>query len=302
MLKVVNGQIYLDNDTMDYIRFGSGSRVMVLIPGVGDGLKTVRGMALPFAFLYRILAKDFTVYMFSRRNRLAPGTGTREMAEDLDRAMEMLGIRTASVMGISQGGMIAQWLAVDHPDKVERLVLAVTLGRPNPKVRRVIGRWMTMAEKGEYKKIMLDTARRSYTPSRLKKIRGMYSLLGNVGKPKSFGRFLVQAQSCLTHDAWDDLDRITCPTLVIGGTEDGIVTGQASVELAEKIPGSVLHMYDGLSHGLYEEAKDFLPLVMAFCSGKVPGKPQRCGKTNKKRRPAFAGRKIRVRSKNEKRR
>ena len=285
MLKAVNGQIYLDDDTMDYIRFGSGSRIMILIPGVGDGLKTVRGMALPFAFLYRTLAADFTVYMFSRRNRLAPGTGTRKMAADLDQAMEMLGIRSASVVGISQGGMIAQWLAIDHPDKVERLVLTVTLGRPNPKVRRVIGSWMRMAERGDYKRIMLDTARRSYTPSRLKKIRWMYTLSGNVGKPKSFGRFLIQAQSCLTHDAWNDLDKIGCPTLVIGGTEDGIVTGQASVELAEKIPGSTLYMYHGLSHGLYEEAKDFLPRVMAFCSGPPHNRKRQYGrKRNEKRR------------------
>jgi len=301
MLKAVNGQVYLDDDTMDYIRFGSGSRIMILVPGVGDGLKTVRGMALPFAFLYRTLAADFTGYMFSRRNLLAPGTGTRKMAADLDQAMEMLGIRSASVVGISQGGMIAQWLAIDHPDKVERLVLAVTLGRPNPKVSRVIASWMRMAERGEYKRIMLDSARRSYTPSRLKKIRWMYSLPGNVGKPKSFGRFLIQAQSCLTHDAWNDLDKITCPTLVIGGTEDGIVTGHASEELADKIPGSTLYMYQGLSHGLYEEAKDFLPRVMAFCSGETHKNSWKYNR-NKKRRSAFAKKKIGKRSNHEKRR
>ena len=44
-----------------------------LLPGVGDGLKTVRGMALPFAFLYRSLAEHFAVYVFSRRRILSPG-------------------------------------------------------------------------------------------------------------------------------------------------------------------------------------------------------------------------------------
>jgi pimeloyl-ACP methyl ester carboxylesterase len=58
---------------------------------------------------------------------------------------------------------------------------------------------------------------------------------------------------------------IACPTLVIGGTDDRIVTGKASEEIAGKIPGSKLYMYQGLGHGLYEEAPDFLNRVKDFC-------------------------------------
>jgi pimeloyl-ACP methyl ester carboxylesterase len=69
----------------------------------------------------------------------------------------------------------------------------------------------------------------------------------------------------VTHDTYDLLDHIACPTLVVGGKEDKIVTGQASVEIAEKIPGCELVMYDGLGHGLYEEAPDYFARVAAFC-------------------------------------
>ena len=65
--------------------------------------------------------------------------------------------------------------------------------------------------------------------------------------------------------AADELCKITCPTLVIGGKEDRIATGEASEEIAELIPGSMLHMYEGLGHGLYEEAPDFLERIMDFC-------------------------------------
>ena len=58
----MNGNI---NNT-DYIRFGTGPKALVILPGLGDGLKTVRGAALPMAWMYRMFAKDFTVYMFSR--------------------------------------------------------------------------------------------------------------------------------------------------------------------------------------------------------------------------------------------
>ena len=265
MLNARNCCLQLPGVEMDYIRFGSGARPLVMIPGVGDGLKTVRGTALPFAFLYRSLAKAFTVYVFSRRRQLVPGMTTRDMAEDLNLALDSLGLSACAVVGVSQGGMIAQWLAIDHPDKVSKLVLVVTLSRPNDTMRDVIARWTDMAHRGDYRGIMLDTAERSYSEKRLRQTRLTYRLLGSVGKPKSFDRFLIQAASCAAHDAWGLLDRIQCPTLVIGGTEDKIVTGQASREIADRITGCQLHMYEGLGHGLYEEAPDFLRRVGDFC-------------------------------------
>ena len=265
MLHTRNGSVELPTGTQDYIRFGKGAKTMIMLPGVGDGLQTVKGMALPFALLYRSLAKDFTVYVFSRRRVLSPGMTTRDMAEDLNGAMEALGLSKAAIVGVSQGGMIAQWLALDHPDKVERLVLVVTLSRPNAVIKDVISRWLQMADQGDYKGIMLDTAERSYSPKRLKQSMLEYKLLGSIGKPKSFDRFRIQAASCLTHDTYDLLDQISCQTLVIGGKEDQIVTGQASVEIAGKIPDCQLFLYEGLGHGLYEEASDFLKRVSEFC-------------------------------------
>ena len=265
MLHTRNGSVELPTGTQDYIRFGKGAKTMIMLPGVGDGLQTVKGMALPFALLYRSLAKDFTVYVFSRRRVLSPGMTTRDMAEDLNGAMEALGLSKAAIVGVSQGGMIAQWLALDHPDKVERLVLVVTLSRPNAVIKDVISRWLQMADQGDYKGIMLDTAERSYSPKRLKQSMLEYKLLGSIGKPKSFDRFRIQAASCLTHDTYDLLDQISCRTLVIGGKEDQIVTGQASVEIAGRIPNCQLFLYEGPGHGLYEEASDFLKRVSEFC-------------------------------------
>ena len=267
MLHAKNGRLTLSTGEMDYIRFGSGSRTLVMLPGVGDGLKTVRGMALPFALMYRKLSLDFTVYVFSRRVRLAPGMTTRDMAEDVSLALEALGLSGVCLVGVSQGGMIAQWLAINHPDKVGRLLLTVTLSRPNPTVRDVISRWSGMVQRGDYQGIMLDTAERSYSEKRLKKARLSYRFLGSFGKPKSFDRFLIQAASCVSHDTYEQLPRIFCPTLIIGGTDDRIVTGEASREIAGQIPGATLYMYEGLGHGLYEEAPDFLDRVREFCLG-----------------------------------
>ena len=63
----------------------------------------------------------------------------------------------------SQGGMIAQYLALDYPDHVKKLVLAVTLSKQNDTVQKVIHSWLKMARNEDYKQIMIDTAERSYS-------------------------------------------------------------------------------------------------------------------------------------------
>ena len=91
-LRILGATLRLKEDTMHYVRFGRGSRILIMLPGLGDGLATVKGTALPMALMYRTFAKDFTVYMFSRRNHLPEGWGTREMACDLKEAMDALNI------------------------------------------------------------------------------------------------------------------------------------------------------------------------------------------------------------------
>lgn len=99
---------------MDYVVFGKGRECLVMIPGLGDGLVTVKGMARVLAVTYRMYAKNYTVYMFSRKNGLEKGYSTKDMARDQAEAMEALGILRAKVLGVSQGGMIAQYLAAER--------------------------------------------------------------------------------------------------------------------------------------------------------------------------------------------
>ena len=90
-----NGVVKTRNGEMDYIRFGTGDRNLIMLPGLGDGLQTVKGTALPMAVMYREFAKDFTVYMFSRIRSLPAGYTTRDMARDQAEAMAQLGIEKA---------------------------------------------------------------------------------------------------------------------------------------------------------------------------------------------------------------
>ena len=178
--------------------------------------------------------------------------------------MKSLGISKAAVMGVSQGGMIAQYLAVDYPELVEKLVLAVTLSRQNEMLQEVIRKWTVLAKQGDYTGLMMDTAEHSYTEAYLKKYRFLYPLLGAIGKPKSFDRFLVQANACMQHNSDSELGKIECPTFIIGGSCDKIVGAESAVALAGKIKNSELFIYEGYGHAVYEEAKDFNKRVLHF--------------------------------------
>lgn len=249
---------------MNYIRFGTGERILVMLPGLGDGLRSVRGTALPMALMYRAFAKAFTVYAFSRENGLPQGYTTREMAADQAQAMELLGIQKADVLGISMGGMIAQYLAIDYPEKVGKLILTVTSARPNPILRSSIGEWVSCARRGDHTAFMDSNMRRIYSENYYRKNKWLVPIMGKLTKPKSYDRFFIQADACLKHSAYESLHRIQSPTLVIGGGKDSALGGDASREIAAQIPGAELRMFEQLGHGLYEEAENFNQTVLQY--------------------------------------
>ena len=263
MLNAKNENIIINGHDFDYISFGSGRDVLIMLPGVGDGFKTAKGMAVPFAFMYRMFAVSFRVYVFSRRNDLTDGFTSADMADDLSNIMDALDIDAAHIFGGSQGGMIAQQMAIRHPEKVKSLVLAVTAARPTRIMREALESWLLMAERNDYKGIMLDTAERSYTGTYLERGKRMNKLIA-LAKPKSYERFRILCESCLSHDVYEDLPEIRCPVYIIGASLDRVLGPEASAEMHEAIPGSEIYMFEGYSHGVYEQAKDFNEMALRW--------------------------------------
>lgn len=251
----------IGNTRMDTITFGSGPKPLVMIQGLNT--RPIKGAGPSLALLYRRFAREFTVYLFDRRADLPEAVTVRDLARDVALAMDSLGLKQACVLGVSQGGMMAQYLAMDRPDLVKKLVLAVTLSRSNETVETVIHRWTALTRAGRWKALVTDMAESMYSNGYLKRYRPLLPLLTHLQKPKDVPRFLTLAKACLTCDTHQDLDKIQCPVLVIGGALDQVVGGETSRELAEKL-GCRLHLYPDLGHAAYEEAKDFNRLVYDF--------------------------------------
>lgn len=259
-----NFKLKIDDTDMDYIVFGTGKSPLILIPGLGDGLKNVKNMAVPFSMMYKEFAKQHRVYMFSRRNQQTTGFDTKDMAKDIKFAMDALEIKKADIVGISQGGMIAQHLALEFPERIHRLVLAVTSARPQPILETTIARWMKLAENKEDQKLMTDMAENMYTPELVEKNRWLLPLSGKLGAPKSYEKFLIMSEACLTHDVYIELPKIQVPTLIIGARHDQVLGFEESEAIARQIPNSQLYIYEDYGHGVYMETEDFQKRVLGF--------------------------------------
>ena len=246
---------------MDCIAFGSGSKSLVMVQGLNT--QGIRGAGVSRAWLYRVFLKDYRVYLFDRRENVWDGITVQDLAADLAAAMDALEIRNADIFGVSQGGMIAQYLAIDRPDLVNKLVLAVTASRNNSKMETAIGQWIGMTEQKQWLRLAVDMAEKMYSEPYLRRYRPLLPVLALVRKPKDAKRFAALAKACLTCNTYDVLDKIACPVLVLGGARDQIVGAAASEEMAERIHCG-LYIYGDLGHAAYEEAKDFNQRVLDF--------------------------------------
>ena len=259
-----NDVLEYENTTVDYISFGEGKEDLIFIPGLGEGLNSINGFAVPFSLMYKIYAKDYRVHVFSRRKEMPEDFSTEDMANDIIKHMEELNIEKAHIVGVSQGGMIAEHIAINAPEKVNKLVLVVTVARKNKILEETVKNWIELGKVQDYKAIMIDTAEKSYTGDYLEKNRKLYKVFGMLEKNATFDRFLIEAKACLTHNAYSKLNKITAPTLIIGARKDLALGIEGSEELANKINGSELYIYEEYSHGVYEQAKDFNKRVIAY--------------------------------------
>ena len=237
---------------IDYAAFGYGEKPAVLIPGLS--LRRVKGTGMSLAHLYRKYTKDFRIYVFDRRKDIPEGYTAEDIAEEVAAAMKELGISSACVMGVSQGGMAAQYLAIKYPELVSRLVLGVTLSRNNDTIEKAVAEWSELTEKGDLEGLVISTMKYNYPPEKLEKFKLIMPAIAKAGRPKDPHSFLRMMRACLTCDTYDRLNEITCPVLVIGDRQDRIASAAASEEMAEKLCCELV-MTDGYGHGAYEEAE-----------------------------------------------
>ncbi len=247
---------------MDYTTFGSGKKTFVIIPGLS--VHSVMGLADSVAEAYKNFAKAYTVYLFDRPKALQDGVTIRELADQTAAAMQSLHITNADILGVSQGGMIAQYLAIDHPELVHRMVLGSTLSRPNDTFTQKINEWIQLAENKDEEGLLASFVDSVYSAGTLEACRDVLISANRGITDTEYERFIQLAGACLTFDCYNELSKITCPVLVLGSEGDAVATPEGSREIADALQCE-MYLYDkSYGHGVFDEAPDYKQRCMRF--------------------------------------
>lgn len=247
--------------TMDYLKFGTGPRPMVVLPGVS--LLPVLRSAPAIEASFRRFADTHTVWLFDRRKAMPEDYSVSDMADDTAAAMRALSLSGVHLYGVSQGGMIAQLIAARNPDLVSQLALGSTICRPNDVSRDTFSRWVALSEAGDREAWNRFMFSRIYSPEYLEKYKRAFDGLAKMGSDEDYRRLAVLCRACLSFDGGGEVDRIACPVLAAGSEQDAVLSGDGSREIAERLGGKLI-LYPSYSHAVYDEAPDFLDHIARF--------------------------------------
>lgn len=251
---------------MEYAVFGNGPKTMVIIPGLS--LRSTLASASSIETSYKVFKEEYTVYLFDRRKNMPPVYPISEMAHDLVAVFKALDFEGVDVLGTSQGGMIAQYMAISNPGLIRRLVLASSSSRAEPLQLEVIGNWARLAQKGLADELVADFVDNAFTPSFVERYRrALLSMYKNLTE-EELHRFAVTAEACAGVDTYDDLDKVKCPVFVIGAALDHVVGYEASVKIADKLKSAGVscefYTYSENGHAVFDEAKDYKMRILKF--------------------------------------
>ncbi len=254
--------VLTENVEMDYVKFGTGKKTFVILPGLS--IHSVMGLADAIATSYQSFAGQYTVYLFDRAKNLQEGYSVRDMARDTASAMRALGLSNADIFGASQGGMIAQYLAIDYPELVHSMVLGSTLSKGNETFSSVARLWLEKAENRDEQGLLEAFVDVVYSEATLKEYRDVLISANKGISEAEYERFLILARACQDFDCYQELTKVQCPVLVLGSEGDCVVTAEGSRELAQKL-GCAIYLYDSsYGHAVYDEAPDYKERCLAF--------------------------------------
>jgi pimeloyl-ACP methyl ester carboxylesterase len=254
-----------------------GFRMYYEVHGDGFPLLLINGLGgdhTEWLFQLPEFSRHFKVIPFDNRgagDSEAPQGpySTRQMADDAAALLSFLGISRTHVLGFSMGGMIAQEVAIRHPEIVDRLVLACTSPGGKESERpafEAIGSFAFSPENDpeeQFRRLIpflyTDRYCRDYPEEIDKAVRRRLS------RPVSLPGHASQMAAAMGHTAGERLSGISAPTLVLTGTADRLVPPVNSQRIAERIPGAKLVFLDGAPHRLFaEDAEAFHREVLAF--------------------------------------
>ena len=254
--------VRITNGEIRYIHFGKvNGRKLVILPGLS--LKSVMGSAEAIVQAYSLLARDHDIYLFDHVTDEPEGYTVRQMADDTCEVFRKLKIEKANIMGVSMGGMVAQCIAIAHPEHVGSLILCSTASRIDPDNSQLLEKWKSLAIEKDVPSLMESFGDNVYTPSFYKAYKDIIIASGNGTTDSDLNNFIISVEAVSSFDVYDQLDSIRCPVFVIGAQLDKVTGVKASKDIAEKLDCR-LYIYEDYGHAAYDEAPDYQQKISEF--------------------------------------
>ncbi|HEY3758826.1 MAG TPA: alpha/beta hydrolase [Solirubrobacteraceae bacterium] len=258
---------------LSYERSGSGPPLLLIMGMSG----TFSHWSEPFLDELR---ESFEVFVYDHRGvgESSPLDGeltTAQLAQDTAALLAALELDSVHVLGISMGGMVAQELALAHPERIRTLALGCTYcGGPgsslaSPEVMQRLAEAMSSGDRARAVRtaweVNVSSAYDTAHPDAFETFRGI-GMTRAVAVPV----ILAQMQACLAHDTSARLAQLAMPTLIVHGTEDQMIPVANAEIIHRLIPGSRLEILDGVGHLFFwERAQRSAALVRDLAAARV---------------------------------
>lgn len=246
---------------MRYCTFGEGEKQMVIIPGLN--VTSVLDVAGMVSNQYSDFHEDYTVYLIDRRENLPNPYGIEQMADDTAEVMKAIGIKDAYVYGVSQGGMIAQVIAIKHPGLVKKLMLSATTSRLSQKTVDVVTKWVETAETRDMNALADVLAVDLYSKEFAERLGRLLFRNTITASNEDIDRYLILAKALGEFDVYDRLPEIKSDTFILGATDDKVFDYHEFIDIAERI-GCEYKIFDGYSHCVFDENSECLKMIKEF--------------------------------------
>ncbi len=242
---------------------------LLMIQGLGADSRGWMLQRLAFVRHHRIITFDNRGV--GRSDKPLGPYDLERMALDAIEVLDAAGVDSAHVMGASMGGVIAQILAVRHPERIRSLVLACTACRHQGWRRWLLEQWAEEARDQGMRVWAQHNLRWIVGPRSMRRFWPAFNALSGVFISAPAHAFVAQVRAILDIDEGlrDEVPDHTPPTLVICGSQDILTPQSDSEELAELIPGAELVVVRGASHGFMVEAAPAFNRVVGEFLGRV---------------------------------
>lgn len=252
----------------------SGVRIAWERRGTGEPLLLIHGLGYArwgWEPVVDALGEAHEVVLFDNRgiggsDAPAGPYSVPDMAGDALAVLDAAGVERAHVLGTSLGGMIALQLVLDHPDRVDKLVLACTTpggtkAAPMPeRTQRLLAEAQTLPAEVALRRFVENAFGPDPDAAQIERI--MRHRIATAQSPPAWA---AQASAGAAFDVWARLPEIRARTLVLTGEEDAVVDPRNSELLAARIPAARLEVFAGGGHLFFWEQPDrFVGAVREF--------------------------------------